>query len=56
MDPEDRREAIGALEKRVEFLREQDDELATVLIRALEGVIVELDASRPSRRDPSTPE
>jgi hypothetical protein len=51
MDPKDQREAIGVLEKRVELLRKQDDELAGVLIHALEDVIAELDASRPSRRD-----
>jgi hypothetical protein len=53
MNPEDRQQAIGALEKRVELLRKEDNELAATLIRALEDVIVELDASLPSRQDPS---
>jgi hypothetical protein len=52
MQPEDRRHAIGALEKRVEELRGQDDEFCDVLIRALEDVIAELDSDRPSRLDP----
>jgi hypothetical protein len=53
MQPEDRREAIATLEKRVEHLRPQNDDLSDVVILALEDVIADLDSDRPSRVDPS---